>query len=160
MYRVVESVCDENPAITAGLAGFQTAFNKSKVFVAQIFETEQFRSLPLNGITMDKAADRAKLCKSVAKTDGFNYACAPANGNETPCSEVDFTHPKFLQVRENQLVANSRNIHNPGTANLNALKDYGVTQAKPYELQTAVNAFKTSIVKPRVAKGQIKGFTK
>jgi hypothetical protein len=154
MCRVVEHVCDEHPEIIAEIVGFQTAFNKFKILVGQIFETEQFRSMPLNGFTRDKAADRTKLCKFAANIAGFIFAYASASRNETLKAEVNFSHTKFLQMREEQLVATARNVHEIGLANLTALKDYGVTGDKLTGFRTAIDAFNASMVKPRTAKGQ------
>lgn len=154
MYQVIEQVCDDNPGIISELVAFQTAVNKYKALIAQIFETEQFRSLPLTGITLDKGADRTKLCKLVSNIARFAFAYASATKNETLKAEVDYSHSKFLLLREDQLVSISQNIHDIGITNLPALKDYGITDAKLTELQAAIDAFKASIPKPRAAKGQ------
>ena len=154
MYQVVEQVCDENPEIIAEIVAFQTAVNKFKAIIAQIFETEQFRSQPLSGITAGKTADRTNLCKFAAAAAGFIYAYASATKNAALKADVNFSHSKLLQMRDELLVQTSQNIHNLGMANKTALADYGVTGAKLTELQTAIDAFKDSMLKPRTAKDQ------
>lgn len=154
MYQVVKQVCDDNSGILSEIVAFQTAVNQFKAISAQILETEQFRNMPLTGITLDKSADRTHLCKLVTNIAGFIYAYAAVSKNETLKAEVNFSHSKFLQMREDQLVHNSQNVHDLGITNLAALKDYGVTQAKLDELQSAIDAFKDSMPKPRTAKGQ------
>jgi hypothetical protein len=154
MCKVVEQVCDENAGILSEIAAFQTAVNKFKTLLAQLLETEQIRSLPLTGITADKSLDRANLCRLSANLAGYIYAYASVAKNETLKAEVNYSHSKLLLMREDQLVAATQNIHALGTTNNGALKDYGVTDAKLTELQTAIDVFKASMPKPRVAKGQ------
>lgn len=154
MCQVVEQVCDENSAILGEIVAFQTAVNQFKALIAQLLETGQFRSMPLTGITLDKGADRTNLAKKVTNIAGFTYAYASVTKNETLKAEVNFSHSKFLQMRENQFVFTCQNIHDLCTANLAALQDYGVTAAKLTDLQAAIDAFKESMLKPRLAKGQ------
>lgn len=154
MCRVVESICDENSVIISELVGFQTAFNKFKNLLAQVFETEQFRIVPLNGIAAEKAADRTKLAKQIANLAGFIHAYASATTNDTLRAEVNFSYSKFIQMRQDQLVSVSQNIHNLAVANLAALGNYGVTDAKLEALQKAIDDFREAIPKPRAAKGQ------
>ncbi len=154
MYQVVEQVCDDNTSILGETVAFQTAVNQFKAKIAQLLETEQFRSLPLTGIALDKGADRTNLVKKITNIAGFMSAYASATRNETLKAEVNFSRTKFLQMREDRLVHTSRNIHDLAVANLTALKDYGVTDTKLADLQTAIDAFKESMPKPRTAKDQ------
>jgi hypothetical protein len=154
MCQVVAQVCDENSAFIGEIAAFQNAVNKFKTLFAQLLETEQIRSMPLTGITADKGADRVNLCKLAANIAGYIYAYASVSRNETLKAEINYSHSKLLLMREDQLVATCQNIHALGTTNNGELKGYGVTDAKLSELQEAIDAFKASMPKPRVAKGQ------
>ena len=154
MCQVVELVCDENSAILGEVVAFQNAVNNFKQLLAQLLETEQIRNLPTNGITADKLADRTNLCKLAANIAGFIYAYASVTRNETLRAEVSYSHTKFLQMREDQLIATSQNIHTIATEKKSELKDYGITDPKLTDLQTSIDAFKDSMSKPRVAKGQ------
>ena len=153
MYQVVEQVCDDNTSILGETVAFQTAVNQFKVKIAQLLETEQFRSLQLTGIALDKGADRSKLSKKITNIAGFMSAYASATKNETLNAEVNFSCTKFLQMREDQLVYTSQNIHDLAVANPSALKDYGITYTNLEDLQTAIDAFKETMPKPRTAKG-------
>lgn len=154
MFQVVERVCRDRADILGEIIAFQTAFEQFRAILAQLLETGQFRSQPLTGITQDKSADRLKLCKLIAKIAGFIYAYASAAKNNTLKAEVDFSHTKFLQMRENQLIFTTQNIYDLAVANLRALKDYGVTQAKLDELRGALDAFIASKSNPRSAQMQ------
>ena len=154
MYQTVGQVCDDEAGIISEIAAFQTAVNQFKAIFAQILETEQIRSQPLTGITAGKSADRANLTKTAAAVAGFLSAYASVTKNAALKSDVNFSNSKLLLMREDMLVQTAQNIHDLGTANAAALKDYGVTAAKSAELQTAIDAFKISMLKPRTAKDQ------
>lgn len=154
MFKAIEQVCDDNSNILGEIVAFRNAFNQFKTLLAGLLETEQLRSLPLTGIAADKSADRARLCELLTTIAGFIYAYAASNKNETLKAEVNYTRSKFLQMREDQLVSVSQNIHALGTDNKDALRDFGVADANLSNLQTAINAFKDSLPKPRLAKGQ------
>jgi hypothetical protein len=154
MCKVVEQVCDENAGIISEVVAFQNAVSKFKILLAQLLETEQIRSMPLTGITVDKSLDRANVCKLTANLAGYIYAYASVTRNETLKAEVNYSHSKLLLMREDQFVATCQNIHALGTTNNGVLKDYGVNDSKLTELQAAIDAFKAAMPKPRVAKGQ------
>ena len=97
MFKVVEQVCDDKTDILSEIAAFQTAYNQFKAIIAQISETQQFRTVPLTGITADKSADRTKLCKTIAPLAGFIYAYASATKNQTLKAEVNLATANFCK---------------------------------------------------------------
>lgn len=156
MYRAVEKHCDDNSSIISAVLAFQTAFNSFKTKIADIVSTTQLKDLSLAGITADKGNSKQTLAQIAADIAGFIYAYASITDNNALKQEVNFNVSKLIQTRDDQLAPRCQNIHAKGVANLDALKDYGVTTAKLTELQTAIDNYSANTPKPRTALSQRK----
>ncbi len=159
MYRATEKHCDDNSTIIAAVPAFQTALINFKAKIATITNTAQLKDTPLTGMVVDKSSFKQTLCEMTADIAGVIFAFASATGNQTLKQEVNFTLYKLLKTRDEQLAPRCQNIHARGLENKAALVDYGITNTKLTDLQTAIDNYAAETPKPRTALSQRKTLT-
>ena len=151
MYRATEKHINDNAAIVASNAAFQTALNKFKSNIAAITETAQQKSGALTGITTDKNNLKQTLCTLAANIAGVVFAYASANSNNTLKAEMNLPVTTLMRTRDNALAPRCQNIHDKAVANRVALEDFGITASMLSDLQTAINSYSSETMKPRAA---------
>ena len=156
MYRATEKHCDDNPAIVGSIAAFQTSLANFKLKIAAIISTEQLVSAPIAGVSVDKYVSKQALRDLTADIASLIYAFASVTGNNTLREQVNFRSSTLAKERDDQLSPICQNIHDLGVANLDNLKDYGLTSAAITTLQTAINTFSSATPRPRTAQTERK----
>lgn len=151
MYEVVETHCTDNAAATATNKAFEAAFDELKPIIANIKSSAQLSSAVLTGIAADKKVSKRSLSELSATMGGRIYAFAAKNGNNTLKDAVNFSVSDLLRLKDGELAPRCQAIHDAGITNLAALSDYGVTNDKLAELQTAITAYSVAVPKPRTA---------
>jgi len=151
-FHTTEELCNNNAALIAANAAFQTAFNVFKDKIAAITETEQQKDADLTGIAADKKAAKQKLCRTATDIAGIIYAYASANADNTLKQEMNFTYSDLFRTKDDQLAPRCQNIHDKGVENLAAMTGYGITPAKLAALQTDIDAYAATTPKPRTAR--------
>lgn len=156
MVKAIIMFCDENSAIVALVAAFQTAVTALKAKVAEIEESVELVSASIAGITVDKVNLKQTLSQLTADIAGMIYAFASANSNNTLKQEVNTTIAKLLRKPDAELVAVCQVIHDRAVEHKDALEDYGVTTEMLTALQTAIDDYAAASPKPRTAIGKRK----
>ena len=156
MYRAVERHCDDNSAITGSIAAFQACLANFKTKIASIIGIEQLISAPILGVSVDKYVSKGALCQFAGDVAGLVYAYASVSGNNTLREQVNFRANALNKQRDDQLSPLCQNIHDLGAANLNEVKNYGLTADALTMLQTAITTFSAATPKPRTAQTEKK----
>ncbi len=151
MYEVVAVTLDANSAITAANAALTAAIVEFKAFIAQIMAAAQTSSAVLTGIAADKKATKNSVSQTAAVIAGQIFAFAAKNGNNTLKQAVNFSATDLRRVKDGEFVPRCQTIHNLGVEHKTALADYGITDAKLADLQTAIDDYAQSVPKPRAA---------
>jgi hypothetical protein len=159
MYRTVETLCGDNAEIVGSIPAFQSAFNDFKAKIAAIVAAEQQKSAVLTGIAADKAQSKQELCRQASNVAGVIFAFASTTSNNELKQQMNVSLSKLLKMKDNQLVARCRNIHDAGAANIDALADYGIKPARLSALQNAIDEYSATAPKPRTARSHGKAIT-
>jgi hypothetical protein len=159
MYRAVETLCGDNAEIVASIPAFQIAFDDFKAKIAEIIAAEQQKSAVLTGIAADKAQSKQSLCRQTANIAGAIFAFASTTSNNELKQQMNVSFSKLLKMKDIQLTARCRNIHDAGAANIDALADYGIKPALLSALQNAIDEYSATAPKPRTARSRGKAIT-
>jgi hypothetical protein len=151
MYNVVITRCDDNASIVDLNVAFKNAFTDFRAIVAQIGANAQKAGVVLKGIAADKTVSKKDLCANAAKTGGLIYAYAAKTGNNKLKQSVDFSKSDLMKLKDGEIAAVCQTIHSAGVENKAALTDYGVTDKKLADLQTAIDSYTGEVAKPRSA---------
>jgi hypothetical protein len=160
MYRAVEMHCDENQSIISIIPAFQNAFDNFKTKIAAVINTTQQQNVVIKGKSIDKKSVKENLSELAADIAGIIYAYAATISNNTLKQEMKVSQTALLREKDDILAPRTQNIHDAGIANLEVLKDFGITAAKLAALQTAINAYAAETPKPRTALVNRKTITK
>jgi len=156
MAKGLSTFLDENTAIFATVAAFQTALTALKEKIAAIDETAELSSLSIAGITADKRNFKENLCQLTTDIAGMIYAFAVEASNNALKQEVNLSVSVLKRKSDSELLQTCQAIHERGAENATALKNYGITPDLLTELQDAVTAFAAASPKPRTAIGKRK----
>jgi hypothetical protein len=152
MQRGIEQHIDASTTIIAAVPAFPTAFNKLKGFNAQIVAGVGGQEATRTGFAKDKQTAESALIDTTLKTAKPLRAFASETGNNTLRDEIDIEFSDLNRLRDDQLAPRCQIIHDRASANLEALKDYGITAAKLQDLQNKIDAFAAQVPKPRAAR--------
>lgn len=151
MYQVVIMRCDDNIAIVDLNTAFKNAFTDFKAISAQIGAKAQTAGSVITGIAANKSISKNALCSNAARIAGLIYAFASKTGNIELKQAVNFSKTDLMRLKDGEHAPVCQNIHDAGVANKPALADYGVTNAKLAELQTAIDGYTGEVSRPRAA---------
>jgi len=119
--------------------------------VANIKSLGQIRASRNTGVAEDKRRLRVEMCEAALEVASATRACAVASKNRELAARVDFSRSDLLSGRDVDSAEHCANIHAAATANLTAVKPYGVTAAKLTALKEKIDAYTASLASPRVS---------
>lgn len=151
MYHAVEQILDDNAAIIASVAAFQTATANFKAKIAQIVAADQQKSISLKGIAVDKNVAKRALAQKATGVARLVSAYASATANNILREQVKFSDSALLRKRDDQIAQLCQNIRDAADDNAAALLSYGVTPAMLADLQTAIDDYAARVPAPRAA---------
>jgi hypothetical protein len=151
MYNAVIAYCNSNSTTVATVPSFQTALTALVTIVNQIHDTLQMQDNVITGITTDKRAMRAALCKQASNLGGVITAFATTTNNNELKEQVNFPVSELNRLKDEVLIARCSNIYDALNANVSALANSGVTAATVTAFETAIDAYNAKIATPRNA---------
>lgn len=154
MYHAVVKHGDDNPAIVASVAAFQTVFTAFKAKVSSISSTAQLEAQVISGISLDKAQLRKNLAQQAADLAAVIYAYASSISNNELREQVKFSVTELLRLKDDLLAPTCLNIRDAAQANLAALAAYGITAASITAFTNAIDEYTTAVPSPRNAVSQ------
>lgn len=152
MRRAVATHCNANPAIIALVPVFAAKTGELNALIAEIFDTSQSQEAAITGFAAGKNVSKKDLCETAEKVAKNIRAYAKETNNEPLRAEVDYSYSDLFRRRDDQVAQHCQLIHDKGEENLDALKDYGVTQGKLDTLQSAIDNYTAQITAPRTAR--------
>lgn len=151
MYRTSEQILDANNALTAAITALTTAIDAFKAIIVQIGETNELVGANLTGIAADKGNSKQFLAGFASDIAAIIKAFASATKNPTLKAEVDFSVSKLIRLRDESLAPVCRLIHTRAVENAAALKNFGITDVKISQLDTAITEYTAKTQNPRTA---------
>jgi hypothetical protein len=156
MYRATQKHCADNATIVATVPAFETTFNSFNVKLSALISLTQQEDMQVKGITVDKSEAKISLSRLATDIAASIFAFASATGNNQLKQEVNFTLTELLRTKDDVLSPRCQNIKDLGTANLGALKPYGITEAGLTALQTEIDNYQLKVPAPRNSAAQKK----
>ncbi len=150
MYLAVKDYLTANARKVSGLpnyTGFFTIFQGCTTEIDTWGEQQMFNK---KGISAQKKQQRYTLAAVCGDTSRRITAYAKFTNNQVLLNEIKFSDSELKRAADTILRDNAQGIYDRAQANLTALEPYGVTAATQTALQDAINAFVTSIPKPRL----------
>ncbi|PWD98261.1 hypothetical protein [Marinilabilia rubra] len=124
----------------------------------RIQETDNTSQLSSSRITEKKNKLLSNLAKKVAILSGILKAFYALEGEETSTDKYDVSKTDLIKARERDVEAIVTPLIKKVRDNIEALSDFGVTEAMVSETETTLDDFTTLIGKPRTIRN--KRFTK
>jgi len=152
MYRTVVAVCMANLLSLAKVKAFDDAFKLLKAKLAEILATADQQKEVLTGIAEDKQVQKRELAKLAAMVASVVKGFALTNSNLQLAAEVNFSESGLANMKEEDLLSNTRNIHGKATGNLASLADFGINKPLLDQLDTKITAFADKKPAPASAK--------
>ncbi len=115
---------------------------------------------PTTGITQDKEALRDELEDLIREIGDAVYAYASKKGDHALAAQVEIKMSELDRMSDQRVDDVAVRVHSAAAANLAALGDYNVDQAKLDALDAARVAFQGTKSKPRVKIAEKAGETK
>jgi hypothetical protein len=156
MYRATQKHCTDNAAIVKTVPAFETALNVFNVKLSAIIAATQQEDLVTKGITVDKSEAKKTLCRLTTDIAAPIFAYASTTTNNKLKQEVNFSYSDLLRTKDDLMAPRCQNIKDLGTANIDALKPYGITAAGLDALQTEINNYQVKVPTPRNSAAQKK----
>jgi hypothetical protein len=156
MYRSTQKHCTDNTAIVKTVPAFETALNVFNVKLSAIIAATQQEDLVTKGITVDKSEAKKTLCRLTTDIAAPIFAYASATANNKLKQEVNFSFSDLLRTKDDVMAPRCQNIKDIGTANVDALKPYGITAAGLDALQTEIDNYQVKVPTPRNSGAQKK----
>jgi hypothetical protein len=156
MYRATQKHCTDNTAIVIAVPAFETALNVFNVKVSAIIAATQQEDLVTKGITVDKSEAKKTLCRLTTDIAAPIFAYASSTANNKLKQEVNFSYSDLLRTKDDLMAPRCQNIKDLCTANLTALKPYGITAAGLDALQTEIDNYQVKVPTPRNSAAQKK----
>lgn len=151
MYRAVEAQCDANPTVVSEVTALADAVSRFKTKIAAIVGTTQQKVTVITGITTDKSVSKRSLAEKTSIVADAVYAYAAKNADNELKAEMKISVNQLMKTRDDALAPRCQNVHDKANAIITDLQDYGITAAKLADLQTAIDDYFASTVKPRTA---------
>lgn len=156
MAKGLVTFLNENTALVATIAAFQTAFDALKAKIVEIDDTAELSSLSIAGITTEKKNFKETVCQLTFDIAGMVYAYAVENANSTLKQEMKFSISQLKRKGDAELVQFCQAIHDRTFEIKEALKNYGITDDLLTAQQTAIDDYAAASPRPRTAIGKRK----
>lgn len=147
-YNTVDAVLDAHEATWTPLAAFAAGVSRFKGIIVEIQDSAQTQA-SRTGAANEKSYALEALGNAAFETAAAVHAFAVAQRDYELEGRVDFSRSSVSLGRETAVVSRCRDIHAAATAHVADLADYGITAAKLTALKKKIDAFETSISKPR-----------
>lgn len=151
MYYSVVAACENHNAVWSGLPAFATAFTEFQSHVDAIGDAAEAQETGVTGATKNKNTALKNLTDAAYPLGTAVQAWATVEGDTQLAERVYWSRSDYLYGRDADSETMARTVLTEATANLPALADYGVTQAKLDDLSAAIDAYHAVLVAPRAA---------
>ena len=152
MALAVEDICDANEVTYKTVPAFANAYADVKSHVTNIQALSQAQSQDKSGISEDKKQARLVMCNTALPISSAVHAYAIKTKNNELAAQMDFSSSDLMTGRDVLCAQRCQNIYDKANANVAALADYGLTDAKLTGLKAAIAAYSLLISKPRDAR--------
>ncbi|NOU19841.1 MAG: carboxypeptidase regulatory-like domain-containing protein [Bacteroidales bacterium] len=150
MYLVVKQYLTANDQAVSELPNYLEYFTIFQGIIDEIDVWAEQQMISKKGISVHKKKQRAALVVLCADTSRRITAYAKHANDLVLLKEIRFTESELKKTADTILRDNAQGIYDRTQVNLTALEPYGLTAATQTALQNAINAFVTSIPKPRL----------
>ena len=147
-YSTVDAVLDTHETKWTLLPAFAAGVGRFKGHVAEIQELEQTQA-SRSGASSEKSYALEAVGSAAFEVAAAVHAFAVVQQDYALEGRVDFSRSSITLGRGSSVVGRCRDIHAAATANVADLADYGVTAAKLTALKKKIDAYETSLSKPR-----------
>ena len=147
-YLATEAVVDDNEAASQTLPASAEGVAEFKVIIPQINDLAQAQ-ISRGGFSSQKAYAFESMGNAAYEIAAAVLAYTDKEGQLELAGRVEFSRSAITDVRESVAVARCRDILAAATANVDALADYGVKQAKLNALKNKIDGFEAVQPAPR-----------
>ena len=151
MYDAVIAYCNNNAAITATVAAFQTALTDFSAKVGDIRDTVQMAEDIIIGVAMDKTQAQKDLAAQASTIAAAVFAFAASANDNALKEKVNFSLTELLRLKDGLLGPVCLNIHDAAQTNLGSLANYNITVAMLTDFSAAITDYTATVPSPRNA---------
>lgn len=151
MYSAVSTFCNNNAATVSTVLAFQNALGDFDSKLISLRSAIQAETEIIIGIAKDKTELRRDLCNSAAGIAASIFAYATTTGSNELKEQVRYSVSDLIRLKDELLAPACNNIHAVATANLAALADYGITNAKLVTFSNDILNYSSKVPAPRNA---------
>lgn len=151
MYLAIKNVCDRHSSVHSDHEAFTELYTQWTGHLEIIRSVGQFQATRKTGVAEDKQQLRQEMCEAALEIASATRACAVASKKRELAERVKFSRSSLFSGRDIDSAKNCQNIHVAATANLAAIKPYGVTTAMLNALKDKIEAYSASLPQPRVS---------
>jgi hypothetical protein len=159
MFETTVAFLDKNEAIWSARSAFAEAVTEAKAGVTAVREAAAQQESPTAGITDEKMQARIDLEEKALEIADQVAALAAKNSDVGLTAQVQVTRSSLDLAQDDNLVQATERIRDAATANITALKAYGVTADEVTALTNAIESFSGKKTAPRTAKASRSGAT-
>ena len=150
-YRGLKNVCDSAKPIWSTLKAFKDNYTQFVQHLATLERLARLQGQRKTGVAEDKKQARIEVVEDTINVAASVIAWASTNKNRELVARVNFSRSTLMTARSVECVAHCQTVHDAAEENLEALADYGVTEADLEGLQEKIDAFDGVADKPREA---------
>ena len=148
-YRALKGVCDSYKSTWRTLKAFSDQYAKFVEHFGNLETYSRNQGQRRTGVAQDKKQAREEMVDATIDAAASVIAWASTNKNHELTAKVNFSRSTLLTVRDVECLAHCKTVHDAAEENLEALADYGVTEADLEALQGKIDGFDAVITKPR-----------
>lgn len=150
MIKAITGLLSQNEALLSGNAPLFAATNELQNIVGDIDQARQATLVDSSGLVSEKGNLQTALIETTYEVSSMLYAFAERTGNAILRSNVDFPISDLKKLRDGELNINCKKILELATSNVDALKDYGITEEKLNALQNRITQYEQHLPARRI----------
>jgi hypothetical protein len=139
-----------NATITTPLPNFPANNTQLVNTITQIQTIAELQDFEKTGITDNKSQLKSTVCILSADSSRKLVAFAMFTNNSVLLKEIKISESELKRLADAELKTKAQEIYDRAQSNVAALTAYGITAVTQTTLLNAINAFNTSIPKPRL----------
>ena len=139
-----------NATITTPLPNFPANNTLLQNTITQIQTIAELQDFEKTGITDNKSQLKSTVCILSADNSRKLVAFAMFTNNSVLLKEIKISESELKRLADAELKTKAQEIYDRAQTNVAALTAYGITAVTQTTLLNAINAFNTSIPKPRL----------
>jgi len=151
MYNAVIKHCTDNQPITDTILAFKNGITALTVKVTSIQTTAAGQEEIISGEVLTKEELHEILIQITFSTIQPVKAYAASTNNHALEKKMDYSLSDLRRILDDKIALTAQNLLNIVNPLVPSLADYGITPANITAWQTAINNYKLSVSKPRVA---------